>query len=110
MLDGEIKELEITFTVSCACQYMHVLYPHLLSHILSQPPQLCSFQSAYYMLSFTSDGNETWSREPVAISDTSQPVKEDIETGFVLNVNYIVTVTVFMEHRNITSAANFSEL
>ena len=62
------------------------------------------------MLSFTSDGNETWSREPVAISDTSQPVREDIETGFVLNVNYTVTVTVFMEHRNLTSAANFSEL
>lgn len=74
----------------------------------SQPPPLCSFQSTSYIMSFTS-GSESWSRDPVVITDTSQPVKEDIETGFVLNKNYTVAVTVFMEHANLTSSANFSE-
>ena len=72
-----------------------------------QPPQLCDFQSASYVMSFTS-GSETWSRDPVVIVDTSQQVKEDIETGFTLNSNYTVTITVFMDHTNVTSSANFS--
>lgn len=73
-----------------------------------QPPRLCYFQSASYVMSFTSD-NETWSRDTVAITDTTQSVKEDIETGFVLNKHYTVTITVIMEHGNVTSSANFSE-
>jgi hypothetical protein len=85
IIDGRIKELEVTFT----------------------PPQLCDFQSASYIMRFTS-GNETWSRDPVVITDTSQQVKEDIETGFTLNRNYTVTITVFMEHTTLTSSANFS--
>ena len=58
---------------------------------------------------FTS-GNESWSRDAVIISDTSKEIKEDIETGFVLNKNYTVAVTVIMDHGNITSSADFSEM
>ena len=77
-----------------------------------QPPMLCDFQSASYILSFTSD-NESWSGEPVALTRArtshGELVKEDIETGFVLNRNYTVTVTVIMEHANLSSSDNFSE-
>ena len=74
-----------------------------------QPPQLCDFQSSSYVMSFSSSDSETWTRDAVTITDTAQPVKEDIETGFVLNKNYTVTITVFMDHGNVTSTANFSE-
>ena len=60
-------------------------------------------------MSFTSSENETWSRDAVTITDTTQPVKEDIETGFVMNEIYTVAITVFMDHGNITSSADFSE-
>ena len=62
------------------------------------------------MMIFSSSDSETWSRDVVTITDTAKPVKEDIETGFVLNKNYTVTITVFMDHGNITSTDNFSEL
>ena len=61
------------------------------------------------MMSFSSSDSETWSRDAVTITDTAQSVKEDIETGFVLNKNYTVTITVFMDNGSITSTANFSE-
>ena len=60
------------------------------------------------MMSFTSD-NESWSRDPIIISDTTQLIKEDIETGFVLNRNYTVTITVIMNHGNLSSSDNFSK-
>lgn len=77
--------------------------------VSTQPPQLCDFQSTSYVMSFSSSDSETWSRDAITITDTTQPVKEDIETGFVLNKNYTVTVTVLMDHGNITSTTNFSE-
>ena len=76
---------------------------------ISQPPKLCNFQSANYSLSWT-DGNETWSTDPKPISDTSQPVQEDIEDEFRANTNYTVTVIISLQNRNITSQTNFSKL
>ena len=78
--------------------------------IYTQPPDLCDFQSASYIISFIS-GNKSWSREPVPLNSTSygQQVKEDIETGFVLNTNYTVTVTLIMEHANLSSSDDFSK-
>lgn len=73
-----------------------------------QPPKLCSFQSSSYVMSFTSE-TETWSRDMVTITDSSERVKVDIEKGFILNRNYTVVVTVITESGNITSSANFSE-
>ena len=110
IIDRKINEMEVIFDVSLMFNndsvhnYLHIF---LLPPIFSQPPQLCDFQSASYVMSFTS-GSETWSRDPVVIVDTSQQVKEDIETGFTLNRNYTVTITVFMDHTNVTSSANFS--
>jgi hypothetical protein len=84
MVNGEIKELEVSFT----------------------PPWLCEFQRSGYVVSF-SGGSESWSREPVALTDTSREIKEDIETGFVVNRNYSVTVTVMMAHGNLSSTTTF---
>ena len=67
------------------------------------------FQRASYVMSFTS-GDETWSRDPVTISDTQREVKEDTETGFVRNKNYTLTVTIVIpDYDNITSSDDFSE-
>ena len=60
-------------------------------------------------MSFFSD-NETWSMEPVAISDTDSQVKEDVEADFELNKNYSVTVTtVIAGYKTLTSSTDFSE-
>ena len=61
-------------------------------------------------MSFSSDSEE-WSMEPVIISDTGREIKEDIETGFVRNKNYTLTVTIVIDDfDNITSSDDFSEL
>ena len=60
-------------------------------------------------MTFTS-GNDTWSRSPVPISDTHREIKEDIENGFAVNINYTLTVTVaIVDYDNITSLDEFSE-
>ena len=61
------------------------------------------------MLTFT-DGNATWSTDPQTITDTSEQVKEEIETGFEIEKKYTVTVTVITIYGNSTSSASFSEL
>lgn len=78
--------------------------------VLLQPPRLCEFQRASYIMSFRSNSEE-WSMEPVIISDTGREIKEDIETGFVRNKNYTLTVTIVIDDfDNITSSDDFSEL
>ena len=70
-----------------------------------QPPRLCSFQSSSYVLSYT-DGNETWSNEPVVIIDARQLIREKIESGIKTNKDYNVTVTVFTGSANLSSSAS----
>ena len=61
-------------------------------------------------MSFCSDSEEL-SMEPVIILDTGREIKEDIETGFVRNKNYTLTVTIVIDDfDNITSSDDFSEL
>ena len=63
------------------------------------------------MLIFT-DGNETWPSTgggPVAITNSQQPVEVEVETGFMVDTDYTVTVTVFTEYANMSSSAGFSK-
>ena len=75
-----------------------------------KPPLACEFQTSSYMLTI-SDGNKTWtsSRDPVII-DTSQPVEVEMESEFLMDTDYLVTITVFTEYTNISSNKTFSEL
>ena len=59
-----------------------------------------------------SDGNKTWtnSHDPVVIIDASQPVEVEVESGFLMDTDYLVTITVFTEYANISSSRTFSEL
>ena len=73
-----------------------------------QPPMLCEFQNATYVLTLDDD-NVTWSTRPKAITNTSQQVEEDIESGLDRDKYYTVTVTVTTDYGTITSSANFSK-
>ena len=77
--------------------------------MLLQPPKLCDFQRASYVMTFSSVIEE-WSTEPVEVDDTDTTVKVDLETGFELDRNYSLTVTVMIVgYGNLTSSAYFSE-
>ena len=77
--------------------------------MLLQPPKLCDFQRASYVMTFSSVIEE-WSTEPVVVDDTDTMVKVDLETGFELDRNYSLTVTVMIVgYGNLTSSAYFSE-
>ena len=58
-----------------------------------------------------SDGNKTWTntRDPVVIINTSKPVEVEMESGFLMDTDYLVTITVFTEYANISSNRTFSE-
>ena len=43
------------------------------------------------------------------ITDTSQPIKEEIESGIDMYTMYTVTVTVFTDFGNISSNATFGK-
>ena len=75
-----------------------------------KPPLACEFQTSSYMLTI-SDGNKTWTntRDPVAIINTSKPVEVEMESGFLMDTDYLVTITVFTEYANISSNRTFSE-
>ena len=51
----------------------------------------------------------TWSTDYKPIVDTSQQVEEEIETGFEMDKNYIVIVTVMSDYGNFTSKGSFSK-
>ena len=73
---------------------------------------MCKFQSSSYILTVFDD-NEIiiWSnsRDPVEITDPTQQVTVEIESGLVVNTDYNATVTVFTPYANISSNATFSE-
>ena len=73
-----------------------------------QPPRLCEFQSSRYILNY-SDGNETWSNDPMIITDTSQLIKDKIESGIEIDTDYTVTVTVIADFGNLSPSATFSK-
>ena len=75
-----------------------------------KPPLACEFQTSSYILTI-SDGNKMWtnSHDPVVIKDTSQPVEVEMESGFLMDTDYLVTITVFAEYANISSSRTFSE-
>ena len=76
-----------------------------------QPPHMCEFQSSSYILTVSDDNEIIWSnsRDPVEITDPTQQVTVEIESGLVVNTDYNATVTVFTSYANISSNATFSE-
>lgn len=106
--DNSIREAEISFIVGGMYILLHILK---LKHIFEfQPPLACEFQTSSYMLTI-SDGNKTWTstRDPVAIIDARQPVEVEMESGFLMDTDYLATITVFTEYTNISSSTTFSE-
>lgn len=67
-----------------------------------QPPKLCNFQDASYVLSYSA-GNKSWSREPVVIRETGWVVKEEISSDIRPNTNYTIAVIVITNTHNFTS-------
>ena len=89
---------------------------HERLHCVFQPPLMCEFQSSSYVVTVSEavlggDVIIIWSNsaDPVEIADPNQQVKVEIESGLVVNTDYIATVTVFAPYANITSSASFSE-
>ena len=77
--------------------------------LILQPPKICSFQKASYMLTFT-DGNWTWSTNIKQIIDSNKQVQEEMENEFQEDKEYLVTAIVMTEYGNFSSNSTFSEL
>ena len=113
--NGSIREAEISFKVSPSANnrsynYQELLQPISCIHDVMQPPLVCDFQNASYMIMFTG-GNKTWYMDdvPVVIIDSQMLIKRESETGFTINTEYTVTITVYTDYANISSSKQFSE-
>ena len=113
--NGSIREAEIFFKVSPSANnrsynYQELPQPISCIHDVTQPPLVCDFQNASYMIMFTG-GNKTWYMDdvPVVIIDSQMLIKRESETGFTINTEYTVTITVYTNYANISSSKQFSE-